>query len=71
MEIFNCLFQIGYSITSPVMSNTEKYPYFARVSQSTALRNPPIIKIMKKYGWKTMATIGRTDEFIAPVSSPN
>lgn len=62
------VYQVAYSVTSPVLSDSSKYPYFARTIESTALHNPAILKILKLYDWKKVATISQVSEFVIGVS---
>ena len=50
------------------MSNKEKYPYFARTIESTALYNPAIVRLLRFYNWSKVSIITQNMDYITPVS---
>ena len=60
--------QVGYSITSQLLSDREKYPLFARTVETTDIHNPVLMKILQEFNWKRVATIAQNSEFVTPVS---
>ena len=59
--------QIGYFVTSPEMSDTNKYPNFARTSESKALRNPAMIRVLRYYNWSKVAIISQQVDYVLSV----
>ena len=49
--------QISYSSTSPLLSDTEQFPYFARVVPSDAKQGQVISDFMEFVGWSQVAII--------------
>ena len=49
------------------MSDTNKYPYFARTTESTALRNPAMIRVLRYYNWSKVAIISQNLDRVLPV----
>ena len=49
------------------MSDTNKYPYFARTTESTALRNPAMIRVLRYYNWSKVAIISQNLDHVLPV----
>ncbi|CAH3032189.1 unnamed protein product [Porites lobata] len=49
--------QIGYSATSPSLSNKEKYPLYFRTSTSEIMENPARVALLKYFKWKRVAVI--------------
>ncbi|KAI0240075.1 Gamma-aminobutyric acid type B receptor subunit 1 [Lamellibrachia satsuma] len=62
------LVEISYFVTSPEMSDTNKYPYFARTIQSTALRNPAMIRVLRYYNWSKVAIISQNLDYVLSAS---
>ena len=50
------------------MSDSEKYPYFARTIESTALRNPAMIQVLNYFNWTKVAIISQNLDYVLPVS---
>ena len=65
------LLQVGYSVTSPVMSDKEIYPYFSRTIEATSLNNPAIIKILRHFSWRKIAKLTSDTVHAASVSGTN
>ena len=51
------LYQIGYSTTSPLLSDKARFPLFFRTSPSETLTNPAIVAVLQVFGWKRIAII--------------
>ena len=49
------------------MSDTNKYPYFARTKESTALRNPAMIRVLRHYNWSKVAIISQNLDYVLAV----
>ncbi|KAM7428279.1 hypothetical protein ABFA07_020719 [Porites harrisoni] len=49
--------QIGYSTSSPSLSNKEKYPLYFRTSTSEIIENPARVALLKHFKWKRVALI--------------
>ncbi|KAI0230313.1 Gamma-aminobutyric acid type B receptor subunit 2 [Lamellibrachia satsuma] len=62
------LVEISYFVTTPEMSDTKKYPYFARTTQSTALRNPAMIRVLRYYNWSKVAIVSQNLDYVLPAS---
>ncbi|KAI0219795.1 Gamma-aminobutyric acid type B receptor subunit 1 [Lamellibrachia satsuma] len=62
------LVEICYFVTSPEMSDTNKYPYFARTRESTALRNPAMIRVFRYYNWSKVAIISQNLDYVLAAS---
>ncbi|KAI0232042.1 Gamma-aminobutyric acid type B receptor subunit 2, partial [Lamellibrachia satsuma] len=62
------LVEISYFVSSPEMSDTNKYPYFARTTESTALRNPAMIRVLRYYNWSKVAIISQNLDRVLPAS---
>ena len=50
-------FQIGYSASSPSLSNKEKYPLYFRTSTSEIIENPARVALLKHFKWKRVALV--------------
>ncbi|KAI0222008.1 Gamma-aminobutyric acid type B receptor subunit 2 [Lamellibrachia satsuma] len=50
------------------MSDTNKYPYFARTTESTALRNPAMIRVLRYYNWSKVAILSQNLDYVLPAS---
>ena len=61
-------FQMGYSATSPQLSDRRLYPNFYRTGGSDMAMVAPIIALIKMFDWKVVATIHQTDPLFATVS---
>lgn len=69
--MFLFLFQLSYSVTSPLLSNKKSYPYFARTVESTALQNPAMLKVLQHFGWKKVAKLTSDTVYPAKVHDVN
>ena len=49
--------QIGYSATSPALSNDKLFPYFVRLVPSDAYQAKVLAELIQHYGWKRVSTI--------------
>ena len=54
--------QISYSSTSPLLSDTLKYPYFSRVVPSDAAQGKVFAEVLDLFGWKQLAIITNPDD---------
>ena len=59
---------MGYSATSPQLSDRKLYPNFYRTGGSDMAMVAPIIALIKMFDWKIVATIHQTDPLFATVS---
>ena len=59
---------MAYTASSPELSDRKLYPNFYRTGGSDIVMVAPIIALLKKYNWKTVATIHQTDPLFATVS---
>ena len=59
---------MAYTASSPELSDRKLYPNFYRTGGSDIVMVAPIIALLKKYKWKTVATIHQTDPLFATVS---
>lgn len=55
------LLQVSYASTSPVLKNRELYPRFFRTISSDSAFNPARAALLKKYGWKRVATLHQNE----------
>ena len=62
------MLQISHSSVSPDLGDSERYPYLARVIESTGLHNFAIVKILRHFGWTKIASISRDAVFATQVS---
>ena len=51
------LMQLSYGSSTPTLSNTKSYPNFFRTIPSEVQSNSARLAIMKKFGWKRVATL--------------
>ncbi|XP_029193493.2 gamma-aminobutyric acid type B receptor subunit 1-like isoform X2 [Acropora millepora] len=49
--------QIGYSTSSPLFSNKEKFPLYFRTSTPETMENPSRLALLKHFKWKKVALI--------------
>ncbi|KAJ7383923.1 hypothetical protein OS493_024608 [Desmophyllum pertusum] len=49
--------QIGYSTSSPLFSNKEKFPLYFRTSTSETMENPSRVALLKQFQWNNVALI--------------
>ena len=54
---FFCLSQIGYSTSSPLFSDKEKFPLYFRTSTSETMENPSRVALLKQFNWKKVALL--------------
>ena len=52
---------MGFSTSSPILSDIEKYPYFARTYASSATNNMAILKILEHFKWGKIASMAAAD----------
>ncbi|CAH3175080.1 unnamed protein product [Porites lobata] len=55
------LLQVSYASTSPVLKDRELYPRFFRTISSDLAFNPARAALLKKYGWKRVATLHQNE----------
>ncbi|XP_044180693.1 gamma-aminobutyric acid type B receptor subunit 2-like [Acropora millepora] len=55
------LLMVSYGSTSPILQNREKYPLFYRTIPSDAACNKGLISLLKKFKWRQVGIIGKTD----------
>ena len=49
--------QIGYSTSSPLFSDKEKFPLYFRTSTSETMENPSRVALLKQFNWKKVALL--------------
>ena len=54
---FFIFFQVGYSTSSPSLSNKEKFPLYFRTSTTEIMENPSRLALLKYFKWKRVALI--------------
>ncbi|XP_073256267.1 gamma-aminobutyric acid type B receptor subunit 2-like [Porites lutea] len=55
------LLQVSYASTSPVLKDRELYPRFFRTISSDLTFNPARAALLRKYGWKRVATLHQNE----------
>lgn len=55
------LLMVSYGSTSAILQNREKYPLFYRTIPSDAACNKALISLLKKFKWRQVGIIGKTD----------
>ena len=53
--------QVSYASTSPVLKDRELYPHFFRTISSDLAFNPARAALLRKYGWKRVATLHQNE----------
>lgn len=53
--------QVSYGSTSAILQNRKKYPLFYRTMPSDAACNKGLISLLKKFNWRQVGIIGKTD----------
>ena len=61
------ILQISYYVSSDELSDTVKYPYFARTMKSTGLFIPAMVRVLKYYNWNKVAMITETLDYVTSV----
>ena len=55
--------QVGYSATTPALSDDTLFPYFVRTPPSDAIQAVVLAGVIKSFGWDQVATISGTDTY--------
>ena len=63
-----CVLQVGYSTTSPELSNPVKYSRFARAIETSDLHHMAMIRVMQTFGWQKLAKLSIDVDFVQHVS---
>lgn len=53
--------QVGYSNTSPLLSQDSRFPLYSRTSPSETLNNYATVNVLKKFKWKRVAILVHQD----------
>lgn len=62
---------MGSVSQSPIFSNRQLYPLYARTSYSLALNNPAMLRVLDYFHWKNVALIMQNNADVTPVSDPD
>jgi ABC-type branched-subunit amino acid transport system substrate-binding protein len=55
--------QIGYSASSPKLSDSSIFPFFLRTAPSDTLQVVALIELIRHYGWNKVSTISADDAY--------
>jgi len=61
-------FQVGYSNTSPLLSQDSRFPLYSRTSPSETLNNYALVTLLKKFNWKRVAILVQQDHIFTKVN---
>ena len=69
--LFPRIHQVGFSNSSPLLSDDSRFPFYSRISPSSTLSNAAIVLALKRLNWNRVAILAQQGHIFTKVIRVN
>ena len=69
--LFLRIHQVGFSNSSPLLSDDSRFPFYSRISPSSTLSNAAIVLALKRLNWNRVAILAQQGHIFTKVIRVN